>query len=361
MLCDLRLCIISLLSFSLLSLTEIPPERENSTTQSAPSSSKLSARQTSQEPPASPPHGSACKSIRVRKEWRTLSHDEQADYIRSVKSLARLPSKLLGSSYRRWDDFEYVHSQLRGRIHVRPLFLPWHRNLARIYEKVLQDECNLKGTLPYWDWTLDYKNITQSPIWSSDTAIGFGSNGSFFGPGSDPANLDAGVVMDGAFAKFPIYYPGRMMLQRNFGLKAPYAIPGYYLGNQWFGPNNLAIIASQTNFTSFAMKLEGNYKLAGGITLPGPHSIIHSVLGGDMPDLAYSANDVAYILSSSLSNRSNLDQMAIAGSGTTDVRISSSRWLRGQLGRGARLHGPFPKDQDPRGYGHAQRTFVLSL
>ncbi|WAR63323.1 hypothetical protein PtB15_18B406 [Puccinia triticina] len=108
----------------------------------------------------------------------------------------------------------------------------------------------------------------------------------------DATILNAGVVTDGAFARFPIYYPGRMMLQRNFKLKAPFAIPGYYLGSQWYNPNNMEIIASQTNFSSFTIKLEGNYKQADGTILPGPHSIIHSLLGGDMPDLAYSANDV---------------------------------------------------------------------
>ncbi|KAI9621034.1 hypothetical protein H4Q26_013227 [Puccinia striiformis f. sp. tritici PST-130] len=223
--------------------------------------SESAAETVSRTEPPSPSSNSTCKSIRVRKEWRALSHAEKADYIKSVKCLARLPSKLLGPSYRRWDDFQY------------------------------------------WDWSLDYQNITRSPIWSSDPEIGFGSNGSFFGPGSDPDDLDAGVVTDGAFAKFPIYHPGRMMLQRNFHLKPPLALPGHYLGSQWFAslynpfqssssdPNNLRIISSQTDYSSFIMKLEGNYKQPDGTTLPGPHTIIHSFIGGDMPDLSYAAND----------------------------------------------------------------------
>ncbi|KNF02308.1 hypothetical protein PSTG_04515 [Puccinia striiformis f. sp. tritici PST-78] len=253
--------------------------------------SESAAGTVSTTEPPSPSSNSTCKSIRVRKEWRALSHAEKADYIKSVKCLARLPSKLLGPSYRRWDDFQYVHSESRKRIHVRPLFLPWHRLFTFMYERIIQDECNFQGTIPYWDWSLDYQNITRSPIWSSDPEIGFGSNGSFFGPGSDPDDLDAGVVTDGAFAKFPIYHPGRMMLQRNFHLKPPLALPGHYLGSQWFDPNNLRIISSQTDYSSFIMKLEGNYKQPDGTTLPGPHTIIHSFIGGDMPDLSYAAND----------------------------------------------------------------------
>ncbi|OAV90762.1 hypothetical protein PTTG_10000 [Puccinia triticina 1-1 BBBD Race 1] len=291
MVCILNLTILALSLFTLC-LGSIHPKRANSTDPAFPSTTKppapppppaKSTPPSPQAPPAKPaslPDTSTCKSIEVRQEWRTLSHDQQAAYIKSVKCLARLPSKLLGHSYRRCDDFEYVHAILRKKLHNRPLFLPWHRYFTFSYERILQEECGLQGTLPYWDWTLDYKNITQSPVWSSDVEVGFGSNGSFFGPGSDPDGLDAGVVTDGAFARFPIYYPGRMMLQRNFKLKAPFAIPGYYLGSQWYNPNNMEIIASQTNFSSFTIKLEGNYKQADGTILPGPHSIIHSLLGG---------------------------------------------------------------------------------
>ncbi|EHS63799.1 uncharacterized protein PGTG_21816 [Puccinia graminis f. sp. tritici CRL 75-36-700-3] len=267
----------------------VPPRAPQNNLTSPPASSPKLAP----PPPKPASSSSTCKSVRVRKEWRTLSYEQQADYIKSIKCLVRLPSKLLGPSYRRWDDFEYVHCDLRKRLHTRPLFLPWHRYFTFVHEKILREECGFRGTVPYWNWTLDHKNITHSPVWSSDPVVGFGSNGSFFGPGSDPDDLDAGVVTDGAFARFPIYYPGRMMLQRNFHLDPPFAIPGYYLGSQWYNPNNMEIIASQANFSTFTMKLEGNYKQPDGTILPGPHSIIHSLLGGDMPDLAYSVNDVS--------------------------------------------------------------------
>jgi hypothetical protein len=218
-----------------------------------------------------------------------------------------------------------------------------HRWFLILYERALQDECNLKGTLPYvlnqpldesvqhitwltctrflacvrsryWNWTLDYQNITQSPIWSSDPIVsnyrcwlesctveellliifwghmvqfivcvlkslrsdwvwfkrvvsseifllsqhlslcwplrlptGFLAlapiptiwvitlhssscvscpllHGLIWWNTCIPSFLDAGVVTDGAFARFPIYYPDRLMLQRNFQLKAPWAV-----------------------------------------------------------------------------------------------------------------------------------------
>lgn len=93
-------------------------------TKPASSASPPPTKPASPAPIAPPQSSVTCESIRVRKEWRTLSYDEKANYIKSVKCLARLPSKLLGHSYRRWDDFESVHCNIRKRVHGRPLFLP---------------------------------------------------------------------------------------------------------------------------------------------------------------------------------------------------------------------------------------------
>jgi hypothetical protein len=116
--------IILSLSFFTLSLSSSIRKRADRL-QVRPHPIKLKATPDLPSSPApAPSYSPACRSVPVRREWRALSYDEQADYIRSVKCLARLPSKLLGPSYRRWDDFEYVHCEMRGRVHARALFLP---------------------------------------------------------------------------------------------------------------------------------------------------------------------------------------------------------------------------------------------
>lgn len=65
-----------------------------------------------------------CTNIRVRREWRKFSRQEKIDYITSVKCLTTKPSKLLThGGYRRYDDFQYVHSRMRDKIHWVASFL----------------------------------------------------------------------------------------------------------------------------------------------------------------------------------------------------------------------------------------------
>ncbi|MBW0515460.1 hypothetical protein O181_055175 [Austropuccinia psidii MF-1] len=223
-------------------------------------------------------NGGTCETILVRREWRTLSYDEQADYIRAVKCLERRPSRLLGPPYRRCDDFQYVHCNSRSKVHLNEIFLSWHAYFLVIYEKVLRDECGYLGALPYWNWSLDADNITQSPLLSSDPLVGFGSNGSVMRP--DPNDLGAGIVSDGAFAWMRVMYPTHALLQRNFRLDPAFLRPGYYLGSQYYNAARLNTILSQKTFIWFLMTLEGNYMLSRDQVIVGPHSVLHTLLGG---------------------------------------------------------------------------------
>jgi hypothetical protein len=66
----------------------------------------------------------------------------------------------------RYDDFVWVHHQamMQGPndpngpnlAHRGPAFLPWHRELLKLYEQELQNAAGDPNlTLPYWDWTKD--------------------------------------------------------------------------------------------------------------------------------------------------------------------------------------------------------------
>ncbi|KAA1073331.1 hypothetical protein PGT21_008706 [Puccinia graminis f. sp. tritici] len=236
-----------------------------------------------------------CSTVRVRREWRKFSHQEQADYINAVKCLADLPSKLLpGGDYRRYDDFENVHSRMRNKIHWIAAFLPWHRQFMFYYEQALRNECAYSGSLPRWDWTLDSADMSKSPIWSSDPDVGFGGDGRDFSNADD--GLDGGVITDGAFANWPLYYPEYHELQRSYNLPTQYRQRGRSYGSQFFDNASINRIQSQTTYQKFALALEGTDPSSTGPSNPGPHSIIHVIIGGDISPTAYAANEPLFYL-----------------------------------------------------------------
>ncbi|KAL9005489.1 MAG: hypothetical protein Q9188_001726 [Gyalolechia gomerana] len=69
------------------------------------------------------------------------------------------------------------------------------------HAKHLQQRCGYTGHLVYWDWTLDWENITLSPVW--DESVGFGGNGNR--SLGDPV-FKAHCVDQGPFAKLEVPY-----------------------------------------------------------------------------------------------------------------------------------------------------------
>ncbi|PYI04773.1 tyrosinase central domain protein [Aspergillus sclerotiicarbonarius CBS 121057] len=123
-----------------------------------------------------------CKpsQARTRKEWGVLSTQEKTEYIDAVWCLRGLPSVLPNGEYPgvrdRMDDFVATHINYTLYIHSDGLLLPWHRHFIYLYEKALQDECNYKGTLPYWNWTLSTDNSTLNPVFDG-SSTSFSGNG----------------------------------------------------------------------------------------------------------------------------------------------------------------------------------------
>ena len=58
--------------------------------------------------------GSNCGRLHSRRGWRTLSQQEQTDYISAVQCLRGKPSRL-GLSHSLYDDFPFVHRQVGHR------------------------------------------------------------------------------------------------------------------------------------------------------------------------------------------------------------------------------------------------------
>jgi tyrosinase len=137
-----------------------------------------------------------------RHEWRSLSSEDQQDYISAVLCLRSQPSVLAPSKQTLYDDFPWIHSRVGYFTHNSAPFLPWHRYFLHVYEQTLREKCNYTGGLVYWDWTLDSEAIENSPVF--DPKTGFGGDGEV---GGELTVSNTGrCVIDGPFAGIEVPY-----------------------------------------------------------------------------------------------------------------------------------------------------------
>ncbi|KAL2067816.1 hypothetical protein VTL71DRAFT_15912 [Oculimacula yallundae] len=121
-----------------------------------------------------PHQAKSCLRPAVRREWRTLSIKERKNYLDAIQCLWKHPSRL-GLNHSLYEDFPWFHSRAGNFSHNTPAFMAWHRYFLDVYERTLKETCGYQGYLTYWDWSLDWQNMTSSPIWDPET--GFGGNG----------------------------------------------------------------------------------------------------------------------------------------------------------------------------------------
>jgi tyrosinase len=137
-----------------------------------------------------------------RHEWRTLSAEDQQEYISAVLCLRTQPSVLAPSKQTLYDDFPWIHSRVGYFTHNSAPFLPWHRYFLQVYEQTLREKCNYTGGLVYWDWTLDSDAIEDSPVFDAES--GFGGDGEV---GGELTVSNTGrCVIDGPFAGIEVPY-----------------------------------------------------------------------------------------------------------------------------------------------------------
>ena len=104
-----------------------------------------------------------------------------------------------------------------SQAHDTAAFLPWHRYFIHVYENALREQCAYSGHLTYvqdpgletriakhssryWDWSLDWEDVTHAPVW--DTSLGFGGDGN----GKDLESIHGHCVTDGPFARLKVLY-----------------------------------------------------------------------------------------------------------------------------------------------------------
>ena len=122
----------------------------------------------------------------------------------------------------------------------------------------------LNSLLRYWDWSLDWEDITLAPIWDPDT--GFGGNGS---PTEGEEILDGHCVVDGPFANTSIGFlddeAHPHCLSRGFESGEDLLNHG-----RWFNPAALEKLFQHSDYTAFNLGLEN-----------GPHNAIPRSIRGD--------------------------------------------------------------------------------
>lgn len=251
-----------------------------------------------------------CKTLWPRLEWRAMNTRQKDDYIRAIGCIRSKPA--LDSSNpairTRLDELQARHIELADSVHTVGQFLPWHRQLTIIHEKMLRDECQYRGPMTYWDWSKDADTLTQiqdSPVF--DPVTGFGGDGvpntyqlpeNFLEPPSRvPINPYSwrGCVQDGAFAKYPISLgPGKLVTQHCLVR----SINNTY--SQYLTSHAVRNATRQPTFELFRIELEGR-----PITpTPKMHDSAHVLVGGDMGNFYSSVADPLFFL-----HHSNLDRI----------------------------------------------------
>ncbi|KAF7943755.1 uncharacterized protein EAE97_005825 [Botrytis byssoidea] len=159
-----------------------------------------------------------CSNPSTRREWRSFSAAEKFNYLNAVQCLRETPSRL-HSNYSLYDDFPWVHTNVGNYSHNAAAFVAWHRYFLHSYERALREDCHYTGYLSYWYWSLEWENITNSPVW--DNELGFGGNGNPSSEVIDSRGIGQCVV-DGPFALLSVPYIGskhsRHCLSRSFNI-----------------------------------------------------------------------------------------------------------------------------------------------
>ncbi|OAA38901.1 tyrosinase [Metarhizium rileyi] len=149
--------------------------------------------------------------------------------------------------------------------HRSACFLPWHRNILSVIEAMLRDRCAYHGSMPYWDWSLDWMDLANSSIWDGRT--GFGGDGDPNGPETVGQGR---CVVDGPFIELrPVMYnhtPTVHCLSRGFRDGAAKGrLPG-----EKFSPENIGTILRLGNYADFLQRLERDL-----------HNTLHTSINGD--------------------------------------------------------------------------------
>ncbi|XEV03447.1 hypothetical protein FSHL1_008734 [Fusarium sambucinum] len=240
--------------------------------------------------------------------------------VEAVKCLDKIPSKI-GLKTSRYNALPYVHTKLNIQIHFVAQFLPWHRYFVHLYETALRNECGYRSSMPYWDWTLDAKDMSKSPLFQKIRLGVSAAMGSMEG-----------------FNNFTVqYYDGALRPHcLNRGFNDGFNFAEKFQGKSYSPSAVSKIIDRSMNLTRFATVLEN-----------GPHGAIHQAVGGDLVP-STSPNDPIFFLHHAQINRlwwiwqqknpkqrnTDYSGIRILASGATESKPASPKDMLPMLGLG---------------------------
>ncbi|GAM23948.1 hypothetical protein SAMD00019534_071230 [Acytostelium subglobosum LB1] len=204
-----------------------------------------------------------------RKEVRKMSTKEWDNYSNAIKKLRATPSTF-NPNASRYDDFVRIHVENYDVIHGCSPLLPWHRWFVRTFELALQQVSkNSSISVPYWDWTLDYKGINASAVMTSKYL------------GSPTGTATKHCIRNGLCANWLTFYDGidetdppGQCLTREYNPFWMTSMPSPALMHK--------MLNSSPDYNSLRSTIEA-----------GPHNNFHHGIGGDMAGTA-SPNDAIF-------------------------------------------------------------------
>ncbi|PLB35279.1 tyrosinase family protein [Aspergillus candidus] len=220
-----------------------------------------------------------CSKLLTRKEWRTLTHSEKAEWVGAVKCLASVRHErlsltkdqtVLEGNRSLYDDFSYAHASVEHSVHRNAYFLPWHRWFTYLFDTSLRQTCGYSGPTPYWDWSRDHADLFGSPVFEDSVEYGLG------GTGDCDSSFEADcTVITGAFASsagdFELAWPIPHPLRRNLTL-----VTGWYPNerpqNITLGPEFVRNLTEQTTGDFFGFQR----------VMAQMHDHVHNFVGGDL-------------------------------------------------------------------------------
>ncbi|KZV91002.1 Di-copper centre-containing protein [Exidia glandulosa HHB12029] len=233
-------------------------------------------------------------------------------------------------------------------VHNNAVFLAWHRRFAWLFERELQQKCGYTGTLPYWDWVKNAKNITASPLFDG-SAFSLSGQGlplppdqkaleppCFGGDITCPKGPGGGCVTDGPFKNFRIGFgyigveaaqnpqPGLPPTIFNYVPRCFSRDLNQFIATNFQTQANLDNVLAASTLADFQQRIDN----ISGDGFPGLHPSGHRLLGPTGGDYFSSPMDPAFYLHHSMIDKVWSDWQA---KGSGDDRIFGNNALSGTL------------------------------
>lgn len=140
-----------------------------------------------------------------------------------------------------------------------------HRSshVCSIKARTAYNRASLTFRYSYWDWSLDWEDVTLAPVWDSE--LGFGGNGN----SSDVSGFRGFCVTDGPFARLQVLFIGRM--------EAPHCLSRSFLSGE-----NLTVYAERIRPAALEKLLKASSYEEFNLALEtGPHLSLPFSIHGD--------------------------------------------------------------------------------